>query len=647
VSVVDEIKERLDIVEVISGYVPLKKAGRNFKGLCPFHTEKTPSFIVFPDSQNWHCFGACSTGGDLFAFVMKKENMTFPEALRFLGQRAGVVIAPRSEAEAAEDEKHRRLQEVVAAAAQYFNHLLLHAPAAEGARAYLTRRAIQPPTVEAFQLGYALDSWDALSHYLGGKGYSLAELHDAGLVIEREGGGGYYDRFRGRLMFPIRDWRGRTVGFGARALDDSLPKYLNSPQTALFDKGRSLYGLDAAKDAIRREGTAVIVEGYPDVIIAHQSGFKNVVASLGTALTEEQLRLLQRFTRRFVLAMDADTAGSEATLRGLEVAKEALNSHPVPVPTWRGLIQYENRLEADIRILILPPGQDPDDVIKASPERWKELVDGALPVVDYYFGALTAGLDLDSAQGKSAAVRRLLPVIQEVGDPVQRAHYVQRLARLVRVDEKTLQEAGGRRQEAGGKRQEARGQEKAEEGRRGAVGSHKGGSYGLEEYLLSCLIKEPWLVAALDNSLRTLGAGGLTVDDFDVVEDQMLFAALRDRLDREPAWAPAEFRDGLVDILQQRLDFLLQRAAQQPPLGHEDTEREAASCLLRLRERHRRRQLSQLRFLLEEAREQQDAAAASQYSQMVNALIGEIKNLQQSHIAYRISHIAGRSGDRR
>lgn len=617
-SVVDEIKERLDIVDVISEYVALKKAGRNYKALCPFHTEKTPSFIVFPEGQRWHCFGACGTGGDVFTFIQKIENMDFVEALKLLARKAGVSLPPRGERQAAEDEQRRRLREINAAAAHYFHHLLLNSTAGERARAYLAHRAIAEETIRAFQLGLSLDSWDALIQYLTGKGYDLEDIHAAGLIIEREGGG-FYDRFRGRLMFPIRDAQGRVIGFGARTLDDSTPKYLNSPQTPLFNKSSVLYGLDMAKEAIRRQGSAIVVEGYMDVLTAHQNGIQNVVASLGTAITESQLRTLKRWTKSFVLALDADAAGSAATLRGLEVAKEALDQQPVPVPTWRGLIRYEHRLEADLRILILPPGQDPDQVIRADPQRWARLVQEALPVVEYYFTAFTADLDLESPKGKSLAVRRLLPVIQEIGDRVEQAHYLQKLARLVWVDERTLwQELQGRGAKRAAKRE---GEEAA---------GLQAPSFGLEEYGLSLLLQEPGTLEVVGELLAQVGDDLPQAEDFTRVENRELFAALRGWLEEDRTFDLEAFRQELPEPLREHLDFLLQRAAQEPPLPEEKLRQEAGACFLRLRERSRRGQLAQLRFLLEDAEERGDSRSVDRYREMVRDLTAEIERLQQA-----------------
>src|SRR4030042_4268403 len=334
-GVVDEIKQRVDIVEVASEYIPgLKKAGRNFKALCPFHPEKVPSFYVFPERQSWHCFGACGMGGDVFSLVMKKEGVDFGEALRLLAQKAGVSLTPKQGDE--REETAERLKKINEADAEYYHHLLLQSPEARWTRSYLGQRGISDKTIEEFQLGFSPDSWEALRGELTEGRYPGGELVSAGLLVEKEQGG-TYDRFRNRLMFPIRDIAGRVLGFGARVVDDSLPKYLNSPQTAVFDKSNSLYGIDRAKSGIRKQKLAVVVEGYIDVLAAHQFGFNNVVASLGTALTERQIGIIKKLTKSLVLALDADTAGEMATLRGIEVASHTFDQKTVPMPTSRGL----------------------------------------------------------------------------------------------------------------------------------------------------------------------------------------------------------------------------------------------------------------------------------------------------------------------
>ena len=419
-NVTDEIKERLDIVEFIGSYVPLQKAGRNFKALCPFHSEKTPSFYVFPDSQRWQCFGACSEGGDVFSFAMKREGWDFRTALEELARRAGVELVPQTPAQVEAEERTERLRATVAEAARYYHHLLQHAPQAEHAREYLAQRSLSPATIDRFQLGYSLPGWENLRDHLIEQGFTLEELLQAGLLVEREDGSAY-DRFRDRLMIPIRDAQGHTIGFGARTLDrEGVPKYLNSPKTPIFDKSHTLFGLDLAREAIRAQERVVIVEGYMDVMQAHQAGFHNIVAQMGTALTETQVRRLQRYTRRFILALDPDAAGVQATLRGLEVARETLEREWEPVFDPRGLVGFEGRLGAEIRILRLPSGYDPDDLIRSDPTRWSDLVQEAAPVVEFYLHMLLEQIELDDAKERARVVETMLPLLRDVVDPVER-----------------------------------------------------------------------------------------------------------------------------------------------------------------------------------------------------------------------------------
>ncbi len=622
-SVVDEIKERLDIVEVISSYAALKKAGRNYKGICPFHAEKTPSFVVFPDTQSWHCFGACGTGGDVFSFVMRQENLDFAGALPILAQRAGVSLKPRTEADRTEDKLKKRLRDINEAAAKHFHNLLLNSTGGETARSYLAQRKINRETINRFQLGYARDDWQALGDYLQGRGYQREALLAAGLIIEREDGGGHYDRFRGRLIIPIRDERGGVVGFGARALDDSTPKYINSPQTPVFDKGTVLFGLDLAKGAIRREGLAIIVEGYMDVLTAHQHQIANVVASMGTALTEAQLRLLKRFSKRFALALDADAAGYQATLRSMTLAQETLAQRVVPVPTPRGLIKYESHLDIDIRIITLPQGQDPDKVIREDPDLWARLVENALPIVEYYFKVITSELDLDSPKGKAEAVRRLMPVIQEIGSAVERAHYIQKLARLVRVDEKTLLRQAGVK----GKRA------KRHEAEKEALADRERFTFGLEEYCIFTLLRRPHLLHNLDEALRDVGTDGLSADDFAQAENRAIFASWRESLSLEGGFEVETFVEELDPALHARFDLLLEGPKGAPPADDDQAEEDLVKRGLSLRRQKLWRLVEELRFLLADA-DELERAATDEYLQMVNSYRNALGRIDQALAAH-------------
>lgn len=516
-SNVDEIKQRIDIVDLVSQYVTLKRAGKGYTARCPFHTEKTPSFHVDPSRQSWHCFGACGTGGDIFGFVMKKENCDFREALRILAERAGIALEARRNVQ--EDARRGRLYDVNEAAALYFQNAFKESDSAAGAgaavaRAYLEERSVAQESVDAFQLGYAPNSWSALTDYLQARGFTTQELVLAGAAIE--GDRGVYDRFRHRLMFPIRDERGRVAGFGGRLLPgdaigagggNTQPKYVNTSQSPIFDKGSMLYALDRARDAIRNEGQAVIVEGYMDVIAAHEHGYTNVVASMGTALTERQVGLLKRHTRNLVLALDADAAGSEATLRGVQVVADAVDRETQPQVNWRGVVRMQESIAADIRVLTMPEGRDPDDVIRGDPEQWPQLVNAAKPVLDYLFDATAQRHDMASPRGRSAMASELLPLIAAVSDRVVQSHYLQQLGRIARVDEASL------RQDMRVPQRRAAPREAPEEPP-ALSGQANGQRDRKEEFCLALLFKYP--------ELRSEGAG-IEPDLFARSENRALF----------------------------------------------------------------------------------------------------------------------------
>jgi DNA primase len=415
-STVDEVKQKLDIVEVIGQYAKLTKAGRNFKAVCPFHNEKTPSFYVFPERQSWHCFGACSTGGDVFTFVMKKEGIDFGEALKLLADKAGVSMPAKIEAGPRKDEKERLFQ-VNEAAAEYYHNLLVNSSGGEKAKNYLLGRGLTIKTINDFQLGVSPNAWEMLMNYLREKGFNEAEMFDAGLILKNEEGK-FHDRFHNRLMFPIRDARGRTTGFSGRVQDDSQPKYMNSPQTAIFDKSGTIYGIDMAASAIRTKDQAIIVEGYMDVIVPHQYGYHNVVASMGTAITEKHINMLKKLTKNIALALDPDTAGEEAMLR---------------------CVEYENSLNTEVKIVILPPHEDPDEVIKKDPKIWETAVANAVPVIDYTIDMAVSRQDMSTASAKSMVANNLLAIIAKVGDDIRRDHYLTKLSKLAGISYNKLE----------------------------------------------------------------------------------------------------------------------------------------------------------------------------------------------------------------
>jgi DNA primase len=600
---VDEIKQRLDIVEVLSSYVPdLKKSGRNFKAVCPFHSEKTPSFFVFPERQSWHCFGACGTGGDMFAFVMRKEGVDFREALNILAERAGVAVVQRRLDEGKSEAD--RLKEINEAAAQYYHDQLFHSAGGQRTREYLSRRGVSEKTMRQFLIGYSQDSWDSLRQELLKRGHHENELTAAGLLVEKDKEG-TYDRFRNRLMFPIRDVAGRVVGFGARALDDTMPKYLNSPQTLVFDKSSSLYGIDFAKAAIRKENLAVVVEGYMDVIVAHQHGFTNVVASLGTALTEKHVGIVKKLTNRLTLALDADAAGELATLRGIEVASHTFDQKVVPLPTSAGLVNYEEQLDAEISVMVLPEGKDPDEVIKESPQEWQRLLEEAAPVVDYTFDLVISRLDVTKSRDKSQAVDQLLPLIAEIKHPVRRAHYLQRLARAVAVDEQTLATALGQsRQNRPSARRETKSPPPSK------LVSHLSPGDALTEYCLYLLLSYP--------NLRS-SASDLRLDFFFNTEDREIFLAWQNTADID------SLRRGLDFSLQEHLNAVM--SVTTPPLNGEAQERALSQCINRLRERWLKDLKAKEQILiseLEAAGKPTDLQEIQKSAVKLNAELGEV-----------------------
>ena len=600
-TVIDDIKDRIDILDIVSETVKLKKSGRTHVGFCPFHANtRTPSFVVWPESGTWKCFGACNTGGDVFTFLMKRDGLEFKDALHELGRRAGVEIVEEHKPEAEIEDHHlARLREAVAAAAQWFNYLLLNNPQAQIARDHLTKRGITAQTIETFQLGYALESWDALHQHLLHKGFSNEEMIDAGLLVQRDDGR-TFDRFRNRVMIPIHDGKGRPIGFGARALKDGdEPKYLNSPQTALFDKSRTLFALHAARQAIRDQKCAVIVEGYMDALAAHQHGFHNVVASLGTALTEHQFRQLQKLAPKIVLALDPDTAGINAMLRGLDVARETLDRDAAPIFNPRGLVGYAGKMQIDIRVLTVPEGKDPDELMQDDPRAWQTLVENAPPVVPFVVEALSAGRDLNDPREKAKLSKEVLPIIRDVADPVEQTVYIQQLARRLKVDERAMFDQM-RVVSSTPVKQRPRATPVPE--------TQKRDTTDLEQYALSLLLLHPHVLNVIDEALDRAELPPLNVDDFEQLAQREIFRALRIALIDDPAPTPDEVRAGVDETLYAQLALLYEESHERPPVDHGISLEEGAKKTgLQLRERRLRREGQQLRSLLQETADDVEA----------------------------------------
>lgn len=433
VGVTAEVKSKLSVVDVVGESVSLKKAGTTYKGLCPFHGEKTPSFVVTPARDSWHCFG-CGKGGDIFSFLMEREGLSFPEALRTLAAKAGVEIDERTKRE---DARKKRLRDTLETAIAWYHAVLMRSKAGETALAYLRGRGFTDETIEAYQLGWAPPGWDVMARQLQAKrDIDPNDLVEVGLASPSQRGRGVIDKFRARVLFPIRDQNGNAVGLGGRLLEGEGPKYLNSPATPLFDKSRTLYLIDKAKGSIRKSEQAVIVEGYTDALMAHQAGFENVVASLGTALTPNQIGLLTRYAKRIALAYDVDPAGEKAGTVGVTALAALITQ-----------LQGDDsgvKLE-DVRVARLPDGKDPDEVVREEPSAWESAVARAKPLVEYLIDHHAARHDLKTATGRIAFVDAVIPSIRDIADPLRRDEALQQMHRVSGVDERVLRQSLERR----------------------------------------------------------------------------------------------------------------------------------------------------------------------------------------------------------
>lgn len=417
ISAAEEVKKKLDIVEFVGSYITLKKAGRNFRANCPFHQEKSPSFIVSPDRQIWHCFGSCHEGGDAIKFFMKWENIPFPEALKELAQKVGVKIE-HSDAEDAALKTRSRLLRVNQIAAQYYRYVLMSTPVGKNAREYLEGRGVNGKIAEKFGIGYAPQSWNSLTDFLTGKGFTRKELEDAGLVIV-SGRGSIHDRFRGRLVFPIQDTRGNIVAFSGRLLqpDEKAAKYINTPETILYHKRETLYGIYHTKDAIKKDETVILVEGEFDVIMPYQHGIENIVAVKGSAVTREQLQLIKRYGHRIVFALDADSSGEDAIKRGSREAED---------------------MDFEIEVMVLDFAHDPDEAVRTDLPAFKKALKNAIPIYDFLFDSLKKKYSIDDPFGKKKIVDEIVAHLQRIPNPIIQSHYVKKIAATLQVSEESL-----------------------------------------------------------------------------------------------------------------------------------------------------------------------------------------------------------------
>ena len=597
--VIDDVKSRVDITDFVSRRVNLKKAGRYLKGLCPFHQEKTPSFYVYPEQGTYHCYG-CGKGGDVFTWLQETEQLEFGEALKQLADRAGVKLPERAARQP--DPEQTAAADALTAAAAWYHDNLLKAPDAAKARDYLVKRGLKAETVRRFAIGWAPERRDQLVSHLRSKDFQDKQLLDAGLVRETERG--LSDYMGGRIVFPIRDADGKVRGFGGRTLGDNQPKYLNSPQTTFFDKSATLYGLDLARQSIRRDGVAVIVEGYMDVVVPHQEGFTNVVASLGTALTERQLDLIKRSAPTIVLALDSDAAGQAATLRGLETARQALSESSRPVPgraTRTGHLQTQ---AAQLKIAVVSGGKDPDEIVREDPEAWKRIVAAAVPMVDHKIDVTLAGVNLGDPTAKAAAVQELARFLSLVGDPIEWAHYVDVVAHRLRTDVRAVRamRAEDRRRTANAA-PAARPEPPPVEATRSEPAPGQTDEL-TEEQLVTLLALEPRLGGRIPARLAP--------EDFQRPECRELYRALM---------KDGETLGALDGSLQEYYHYVVNRARRQPPQTDVQMEAAVADMARRIRERNLKQRVLEAQYLLSEAEPDEKGALIRQVAQLSSQLL--------------------------
>ncbi len=629
-STIDEIKSKIDIVDLVSeAGVKLRHAGKNYTGFCPFHENKhTPAFVVWPESGTWRCFGQCNEGGDIFKFVMKREGIDFKEALNKLADRAGVkvesFVAEKPEAKEAHEHLRALLEDAIIF---YRTHLFNN----KDVLTYLhEKRGLTDATIETFGMGYAPHGYDNLLKSFTAKGYTQQELIDAGMLSVRESdvegstsnAQRVYDKFRNRIMIPIRDENGKMAGFGARIVDpNDVPKFLNSPETPIFTKGHILYGLDRARKPIRVADQAVIVEGYLDVIALHQAGYENVVSPMGTALTEDQLRLLKRSTRRIVLALDPDAAGQKAVLRGLDAARSAMDREGELGFDARGLLRNEARLQADLRVASMPDDLDPDEIVARDKDEWKRLIENAKPIVTHVMDSLAAGRNLNDAKVKNEIAAQVLPLIEDLPSPLERDTYRQALARMLRVDEGSLTSAQPQGQVV---RRKPRGADQVQRVEKNQVVALNP-TLKIESYCIGVLFRKPALLYRLDRTLQEFGLSALAVEDFEYTDHQLVFDVIRLAVEQDEKEHQHYVMTHLPETISDVSKDLLAQTEQLDPVDDKLLE-ELLARFMDLRRANAMANVNQLRFLQEEEQQQGGAnikmyqEQAVQFTRLLNSL---------------------------
>lgn len=575
-SPVDQIKDRLDIVDIIRSYIKLQKAGVNYRAVCPFHSEKKPSFFVSPARQMWHCFGACSEGGDIFKFVMKIEGVDFKEALRMLAQRAGVELKKEDPKLKTERE---RLHEISELACSFFEKQL-ESSAGKEAKDYLLKRGIKEESIKKWRIGYSPNIWQGLLDFLLSQGYRREEAVKAGLALKGKAGN-YYDRFRGRIIFPVFDLSSQVIGFGGRVFkQDDTAKYVNSPATLLYDKSRVLYGLDKAGMDIRKKNKCVLVEGYMDAIMVSQAGFENVVATSGTALTPYQLRILKRYTDNILTAFDMDIAGDSATKRGIDLAQtEGFN----------------------IKIITMPQGKDPADI--ALEGSWPVLVDKAKSIHDFYFDNVFSQHDKNSLEGKKNISKILLPIIKKVPNKIEQNVWIKNLASDLEVREEDVIEELTKIRTDNGVSAEQAGEKLAKKTRKEL----------LEERLALLILQEPKNIEFVKE------------EDLDFFSNKEIVAYLCNN---------KGIVSNVPESLADKINYLCLKAEVEPTfaLKEVDVQQEFKECLRQLKTLFIREKLDSLSKEIKKAEQENDLNRAQQLIEQFNQYSRSWTDLEVSEI---------------
>jgi len=584
---IEEIKNRLDIVEVIGSYIKLQKTGINYRAVCPFHSEKKPSFFVSPSRQIWRCFG-CGLGGDVFKFVMEIEGVEFGDALRILAQRAGVELKKNTPEYKKLKSERQNLYQICELATRFFEKQLQESKAGKEARKYLLARGISQDSIKKWRIGYAPDVWQGLSDFLTSKDYKREEIEKAGLALTSEKGS-FYDRFRGRIVFPIFDLHSQVIGFGGRVFKEKdkkeIAKYVNTPNTILYNKSRVLYGLNKAKVEIRKKEACVLVEGYTDVILLSQAGFENVVSASGTALTAEQLKILKRYTENLTLAFDMDLAGDSATKRGIELAQA---------------------LGFNIRVLRLPQGADPADVVSKDPKEWEEILKKGKSILEFYFESTLSKFDKKTPEGKKEISRVLLEVIKRIPNSIEQNFWIQQLARELEVSEEAIIEELKKVKVSKDYFGPEYGLERETDSEKISSPPQKSRKELLEEHLLSLIIKE-------EGNLKILKEQDLK---FFSQKASKVLSCLRKQLGHEDFSAETkEFLDYLAlkaDLLDKEMDY----------------KKEFEKALFELKHFEIKSKLDEVSKKIKKAEEEKDAPQLEELLKEFNYYLKTLKELE-------------------